>query len=1271
MSKLTANQQKAVECAGRPLFIQAGAGTGKTFTLTKRLAYGLSDQSGPLLKSVDNVLTITFTNKAAAELLGRVRAELRAQGLADAALLIDGAWISTIHGMCNRILGAHALEAGIDPGMPLLSNEDAGSLLQQAVDEALGSDAMEELVSAFGPSSACALVGQLVSLVEMAPDGIESFELGPEVCSDPVKAMRALAESLDAHLASLEELGVREAPSAACSKQLDRLELAASTAGELAQHDDLTWDIVAQELEQCAPPKGGALKKAYREDFAVAFELVADARVMAASAQASGRLKIALELTCQTAERYRDAKRACGVQDTNDLLMNTYRLLKANPQIAENYRERFGSIMVDEFQDTDILQVGIINSFCDKQLSTLTTVGDAQQSIYGFRGADLETYRSVRKQMSDAGSLEVSLDVNYRSHPDILAFVESIFSKPSFFGQEFLHISAGPANVREYPWAPSGSSRVTMYLAAGQKSPNGRSSTAVSDLREAEAQFIASRFEELAAKGASYGQMAILMSSTKSAGPYLAALRERGIPCAVSGGSDFYLQPEVGVMTALVRVLELPDDDQPLLLLLASPMFDISDGDLLALRTIAKRELRNPALDDVRPKVSLFDALEYQAARLPQDGKDSLVRAYQILSEAYAQVGAAPLSLVLADVLERCGWFEELKIGGAAGLAKAANIERFIDLVAEFEQQSGPSAVSAGEHFRMLYDMAQEGAGAKGKPGRMVSLGNDSVQVMTIHASKGLEFPIVAVAQYARSSNASANPKEAVVLTQDGSRYMALAPLIEGEAAADVKKHAASYGCEVDSFAQAASAPAYSAYASQLKAAREQEEVQRLLYVALTRARDMLILVSCDKSFASKGELASGLFANVADALFAGGFPSSGGTFTLDTGCLVECIVQEVPYVAHGAAGDASSDADASADAMHEGLAEQQAAQPLAPRVHTLLADRQTPGLSHSAVRLEQPIASYSSIAQARKERANHVEVSSQGAGQVGRAIYGAECARALCGSEDLFERAQLAGSAAAEGKGAFGCAVMSSTDLPASQLLDPQAAEQQPVKSQTAEQQSAASWSDVAAATQQAASQNDASAAAKPYVALSSSEKKPETVSVVGSAFHLVAQWIACQDDPAALSVGDSALTARIAAAACRYALDEQQRARLDDAVIAWLGCPLFARICLYAHHLPEHAFLTQVDGVPVEGFIDLLCYDACGGRALVVDYKTGIGADDDELRKRYALQASVYAYALLSSGFAKEVELVFVHPEAALKEITYVYTAGDVSALASAICE
>ncbi len=1193
MSKLTPSQEQAVTCKDRALFIQAGAGTGKTFTLTKRLAYGLSAQSGPLLESVDNVLTITFTNKAAAELLGRVRAELRAQGLEDAALLIDGAWISTIHGMCSRILSAHALEAGIDPGMPLLAEEESEALLQQAVDNALGSEPMEELVEAFGPTAACALVSQLACIVEMAADGVAEFNLGPKVAGNPTAAMRGLAASLEEVLASLEQLGLRESPSAACVKQTERLQLAISAANYLAACDDLSWEDVACELVDVAPPKGGALKKAFREDFAQAFDLVADARAKALTAQARRRLELALQLAQDAAARHQELKRARGVQDTNDLLMSTYRLLEANPSIADHYRKRFGSIMVDEFQDTDTLQVRIVESFCDSALTTLATVGDAQQSIYGFRGADLETYRSVRAQMREAGSLEVSLDVNYRSHPDILAFVESIFSKQTFFGSEFLRISAGPANVRDYPWAPAGAPRVTMFLAAGMKSASGRATTSVADLRLAEAQFIAKRFEELASKGASYGQMAILMSSTKQAGPYLEALRERGIPCAVSGGSDFYLQPEVLTMTALTRVLELPDDDQPLLSVLASPLFDISDGDLLSLRIIVKRELRNPAPDDARPKVSLFDALEYQAHRLLQGSQDPLVRAYQILSEARAQASAKPLHLVIASVLERCGWLEELRHGGAAGLAKAANIERFIDLVADFEQQAGPSAVSAGEHFSTMCDMAQEGSGAKGKPGRMVALGNNTVQVMTIHASKGLEFPIVAVAQYARSASSAVSPKQAVVLTQDGKRYMALSPLYDGEGKDDVRKYAASYGAEVDSLAAAHDAVGFGAHAMQLKARRESQEAQRLLYVALTRARDMLILVSCDKGFGSKGEPSAGLFGDVAGALFPGGFPVQGGTFALDTGCLVECVVQEVAYVERDAEHDSSNQdsAQAEAKAQDDGQTPEQTRPQQPRRVHTLLADKAALQIACTAGSQQAgDIASYSSIARQRKERAE--------------------------AQATVLEVAQAAAA-------------------PAEASADAVPAER------------------------------------GAFATLRSRDKKPETVSVVGSAFHLVAQWIASQGDLSALEPGNAALQARIAAAARRYALDDADLVRLEDAVMSWMASPLYAQARSFEYHLSEHAFVTNVDGIAVEGFIDLLCYDQRGGNVLVVDYKTGKGAPEAQLRERYKLQASVYAYALLQSGFANQVEIVFTHPEAALKEVRFSYAACDTASLAASICE
>lgn len=116
--------------------------------------------------------------------------------------------------------------------------------------------------------------------------------------------------------------------------------------------------------------------------------------------------------------------------------------------------------MVDEFQDTDNLQVGIVNKICDEGLTTLATVGDAQQSIYGFRGADLEVYQRTRAMMRERGSNEVELTVNYRSQPDILRFVEDIFSKPEFFGGEFLKVSSGREEGVKPPVAHARTSRV-------------------------------------------------------------------------------------------------------------------------------------------------------------------------------------------------------------------------------------------------------------------------------------------------------------------------------------------------------------------------------------------------------------------------------------------------------------------------------------------------------------------------------------------------------------------------------------------------------------------------------------------------------------------------------------------------------------------------------------------------------------------------------------------------------------------------------------------
>lgn len=180
---LTPSQRDAVESAHEPLFIQAGAGTGKTFTLTKRLAYGLSEESGRLINDVCRLLTITFTNKAAGELIGRVRAELRACGLTQEALQIDASWISTIHSMCKRMLLSHAFDVGVDPGANLLSEDETEGLSALALDELLQERAQDEclirLLDAFGVKGGIDLISNLSGLFALSPEGMAGFDFGP------------------------------------------------------------------------------------------------------------------------------------------------------------------------------------------------------------------------------------------------------------------------------------------------------------------------------------------------------------------------------------------------------------------------------------------------------------------------------------------------------------------------------------------------------------------------------------------------------------------------------------------------------------------------------------------------------------------------------------------------------------------------------------------------------------------------------------------------------------------------------------------------------------------------------------------------------------------------------------------------------------------------------------------------------------------------------------------------------------------------------------
>lgn len=1137
---LTPNQKLAVETAGRPLFIQAGAGTGKTFTLTNRLAYGLSDESGRIIPGVENLLTITFTNKAAGELLGRVRAELRRRGLVEEALRVDAAWISTIHSMCRHILQEHAFEVGIDPGAQLLTEEESSDLRDQALEEMLkqqgDSVELQTLLEAYGIDDVIALVGDLAARLALAPRGAETFDLGPAPAPATITSLSNLLAELTGLREELGQLGEGEES----TNYLKAYRILCTVVDELAAFveascDAPSWRRTNSFLEGLPEVKGGNAPKQYRESFETCRARITAVRVEAAGAAAVEELRMALRLAEGVCARHRASKRALGAVDTDDLLIETYRLLESRPDIAREYRERFATVMIDEFQDTDLLQVEIVKRFCDEALSTLTTVGDAQQSIYGFRGADLEVYREVRAQMAACGSREVELTTNFRSHPDILRFVETIFSKPEFFGTEFLKVEAGQGNVRPLPWIDEAEPRVKLLVSAGEKAFRGSGATGIGALRASDAALVADEFERYKAAGADYGDMAILLSSIKStkAGAYVSELRRRGIPCIIAGGSEFYTQPEVVLLVLFLRFLEDRDDDEALFALLGSRLFDVLDDDLLELWGIARQRLRIAA-DEARTKASLWDAVAYLVRTAPERASSALLHAHGVLREALDSASSTPLSTVVMRLVKCSGWYAQLQGDGVEGSATFANVQRLCDLLDDFERSAGHAVVAAAEHFREMCELAQAGVGARGKPGTMVSDGNAAVRIMTIHASKGLEFPIVAVAEYEKSGRRQLGP-EPQALTEEGTTYLALQPKVTG----DASKHFKDEEADVCTFADASDPDEFCVHAKQLADQREKEESQRLLYVALTRAREVLLLVAHDSRLASSGKFAAGLTHDVMEAVYPEGTLGEAPVFKTDAGALVAARVVTVPY----GGGDGEP-----------GQGEEQV-QPSEVRSHFLPAPAARAKVRASRRELSE-FESYSSLA-------HRVE------------------------SSDFA--------------------------VPRLRPRTPDA----------------------------------------------------ETVSALGSAFHLVAQWANEADGV----FDEQALAGRAEAAARRFGVPADERGRLSSALAAWFSSERYAATRRFDHRRAECPFFVEAHGVQLEGFIDLLCVDDDGAEALIIDYKTGTSGEGDELRERYTLQAQCYAYAVLDAGLAHHVELAFVRPEAGMEEVVFSFDRASVDELADAL--
>lgn len=1191
LSTLMPQQLQIVKTLDHPLFVSAGAGSGKTFTLTRRIVYALSPESGPFVEHLDQVLAITFTKDAAAEIRDRVRRALIDEGMDEEALTVDDAWISTIHGMCSRILRAHALELGIDPEFTVLTDTD--ELMDQAVEHVLARatapDAAPELAASlkalyawypmageggsFGAGTTIkGLVRELLELSSQLPGGM-----------DDVRVARGQADTsalADAYRAAL---GASKAATEKAQMALDAIDAFEASGKTMAD--------AARLMMSCTMPR--ASKAFPKEQVELLKAEAADAFISIVLACGGPALDALVGLARSVEVEYRALKAAQSALDNNDLLRMAYEALRDYPAIRAAYEGRFKMVMIDEFQDTDQMQVDLIRYLTGAGERALCTVGDAQQSIYRFRGAEVEVFRRQERKVGSTVASEtvatpdvptgelVKLVRNFRSHDEVLRYVARVFDgDDGGLMQGFLDLEA--SDGRKDTLVADASRRQALFVAGGS----------TQERTQAKARAIAERFRALADAGQPQGGMVLLLGRMTNAGVYAQAFRDQGLDCVIAGGSVFAQAAEVQTVRALVCALANPADTaQGLMPLLASPMFALGAQEFLALATKLDSETGETSRRNIDAGImSDFDVPGLQDLPL-------VTRAREVLRYALRRVGRDSFAAIARDVVNASGWFVRLAQRGPEGKAIAANVLKALDAVAEAEADFGNSPRS----IALAFDRFLAG---KEAPGALNEEGDGAVRIMTVHASKGLEYPVVAVAECfgVRKSSGAAQMGR----VEGGAQVVALPARFDGVKLADgtfvkgddVKKqfeHAfKGKGTSLwlppelmeDVCATGSPAEAFARLRND-DLRLSLEERARLLYVAMTRARELVILAM--DAGVSRGKVTAPTFDVETDLTYdvlrrilptdALDMPQ------LDADCLVFDNSQPGDYelisLSDFTFGEQAFEANASLDAegrLVRGDAEAEGADAAADRpVAPGPADP-----SPDALELVYPQAA------------------------------GVRMGICPFPARDSYSYSSIAAALHAE------------TEDHAAEACVPMDESGDDAESDGSEMTDA----DVAAVEP----------AGNPMA--------------LGSAFHAACQWL--------IEMGADALPAARADALTRlWRLTPEQRQRFDVALDRWLKssvrAELFAWPCVRAE-VPFFSLGCEDEdiaryGAYAEGTIDALATDpADPSRALVIDYKTGGTPDEtpEQLLEKHALQARVYADVLHKAGF-EVVTVKFVRVEQA----------------------
>lgn len=848
MPTLTTQQAAALAAHDRSVSLAAGAGCGKTFVLTERFLWHLDPTVDAPRAELDELVAITFTEAAAREMRSRIRDACRTRmqhappetrpAWRRLIRQIDSARISTIHAFCGRLLRAHSVEAHLDPQFEVLDAAAAQLLLLEVVDDSLRS-LLEERHEAVLDLAARRRLDWLRDELARLTSNTTRARLEQWQTAAPAdlidrwqqvyqrEAPRLLLEDLSGSDAVVELEAAIDPDAAATVKLQDRFAEVSEVLDAVRQPEGDPVAL-AERLDQLARVRGGGQslsKKDWRdasgyEHFKKAAEDVRKltAKVLKLDAPREQSLAAAetgvqlVRLALAVRDNLDAAKRQRNQLDFNDLLERTHRLLTdpAHEALRRELAQQTRLLMVDEFQDTDPLQVDIVKALCgdDWRGSGLFVVGDDKQSIYRFRGAEPDVSHALRHALPAEGRL--SLTTNFRSQPAIIDFVNATFHG-EFRDYEPLvahRPHQTPGCAIEFLWPPWEDADDGI---AAANAASGRPVGGVDEARQREARWIARRIAQLLDAGDQLipdaaddelrpvrpGDIAILLRALSDVALYEDALRQQGIDYYLAGGHAFYSQQEVFDIVNLLRSVESLVDDVAVAGALRSPLFALQDESLYWL---------------VRRHGSLNTALAAAAPpQLAAREADKFRRAAATIGALRARKDRLLAAELLEEALARTGYDAVLQ-AEFLGARKLANLEKLR------EQAHALDRTAPGDLAGFVTQLTEFVARAPKEAPAATQTADNVVQIMTIHKAKGLEFPVVVLPDLDRPSRPG---------DWHATVHRELGPLVPGTD----RQHGLGWQLH-----------------RMMESSQERAEQLRLFYVACTRAADMLLLSSSRKN---------------------------------------------------------------------------------------------------------------------------------------------------------------------------------------------------------------------------------------------------------------------------------------------------------------------------------------------------------------------------------------------------------------------------------------